>query len=276
MSDLRFHISIPTLNSSATLGLAIDSVKAQTYYTFSLNVVDSYSTDDTATIAKAKDVAVVLYRGKLLGARYEGFIHEDCDYVVFMDSDQVLAPDFLSKLDAQLQASPTDMVIVEEHSYHRDTLVQRMYDLDRTIVQTEYGYNVSPEHGVLLPRVFSKQLLTAAFAKIDPKLYPEVVAHDHAIIYHEANKISPSVSFLSGRVIFHQEPRSLRETFWHFVGYGRNTKKFKSMGLYVDLIDSKMHGRNVGYAHKLIGKKLLTAPLLFAKAAGYYYGYYFG
>ena len=274
MANLKFHISIPTLNSAETIGRAIDSVLAQTYKNYTVNLVDSFSKDITQEIAENKGVRVILYRGKLLGARYEGFTNEDCDYAIFMDSDQVLAPDLLQKLNDRLAIEPASMVILEEHSYKTETPAQKMYDLDRTIVQKEYTYNVSPENGVLLPRVFKKSLLTEAFAKIDTKLYPEVVAHDHAIIYYEAYKLSPSIIFLPRDAVFHQEPRSLYATFWHFVSYGRNTRKFEEMGLYTDLINNKMSGRNRGLTHNLFSRKLFTLPLLASKWLGYKYGYH--
>jgi glycosyltransferase involved in cell wall biosynthesis len=269
-----FLISIPTLNSGKTLEKALDSVNNQTYKNFTCNIVDSYSKDDTVEIARNKEVEVKLYRGKLLGARYEGFIRENCDYVVLMDSDQVLEKTLLKRLDALLNERNIDMVILEERSYRTGNWVEKMSDLNRAIVHREYNSNISSESGVLLPRVFKKKLIKRAFSKIDPELYPEVTAHDHAIIYYECSRLSNKIAFVENG-IFHQEPTTLKETFRHFADYGKNTKNFEKLGLYADFIHKKISGRKKGLLRNFFSRKLLTLPLLLTKGLGYYYGYWF-
>lgn len=266
-------VSIPTLNSAATLAATIESVQHQLQPGVSINVVDSRSTDSTEDIARSHGVEFISYPGKLLGARYEGFAHSDADYVLFMDSDQVLAEGALARLLDLLERDDHDMVILEESSYRTRTLTEKMYDLDRRLVHEAYSYNVSPEHGVLLPRVFRRSLLMKAFEKIPAEILPAVVAHDHAIIYYECYQLSTDVALLP-HAMFHQEPPSLHETFHHFVSYGRNVRSFEHLGVYEELIKSKMQGRNAGVLKTLQPKRVLTLPLLLAKFSGYYYGYH--
>lgn len=274
MKKYSFLVSIPTYNSENTVGKAIESVKNQSYEDIDCNIVDSYSKDTTVEIAEQLNTKAILYKGKLLGARYEGFIHSTADYVIFMDSDQVLNEDMIERLNVLLNENPYDMVILEEKSYKTDTYTEKMFNLDRENVHKQYSYNISADQGVLLPRVFKKSLLTEAFKNIDPALYPEVVSHDHAIIYYEATKLSKDIGFLKDAV-FHQEPKSLQEVFHHFIRFGKNTRDFVKMGLYTDLITKKMSGRNRGFIKQLSFDKLKTFPLLFTKWLGYYYGYYF-
>jgi glycosyltransferase involved in cell wall biosynthesis len=238
-----------------------------------VNVVDSYSRDATPSIARSHGVQLIFYKGKLLGARYEGVIASYADYVLFMDSDQVLAPGSLARLLDLLEEKSHDMVILEEGSYRTRTLTEKMYNLDRALVHDAYSYNVSPERGVLMPRVFKRALLLKAFESIDPALLPVVTAHDHAIIYYECCKLSSDIALLP-KAMFHQEPPTLRETFHHFVSYGRNVRSFEDLGAYEDLIRSKMKGRNAGVLKALQPKRVLTLPLLLAKYAGYHYGHH--
>jgi glycosyltransferase involved in cell wall biosynthesis len=273
MTKHTFLVSIPTYNSAKTIEKAITSVQDQKDADYSLNIVDSYSSDETQKIARSLNAPCILYKGKLLGARYEGFINSDAEYVIFMDSDQVLSDTMLKRLNALLQEDDYDMVILGETSYKTETYTEKMFCLDRKNVHKEFEYNLSPENGVLLPRVFKKSLLIKAFNEIDESLYPEVVSHDHAIIYFEATKFSKHIGYLKNAV-FHQEPTTLTEVFTHFKRFGHNTREFMSLGLYNDLIVSKMSGRNKGFMKNMTMDKVKTFPLLFAKWLGYYYGYY--
>lgn len=270
----QFVVSIPTLNSEETIGIAIDSVLAQSLADFEFNIVDSDSTDGTRDIARSKGVEVKTCAGKLLQARYEGFVDSECSYVIYMDSDQVLEKTALERLKELIDESSSDMVILEERSYRRDNWIQKMYDLDRRLVQERMDLYVAPETGVMLPRVFEKGLLEKAFESINRELFKEVVAHDHAIIWYECHKLSDNFAFLRN-AIFHQELDSLRATVSHFARYGQNARRFESLESYNDLIDSKMSGRYKAFLKDLSWRRLLTAPLLFSKAVGYYYGYYF-
>lgn len=272
MKNYTYLITIPTLNSENTISDCIESVKKQTYKNYSCNIVDSYSRDKTIKIAKRNNIPVKKYDGKLLGARFEGFINESIDYVIFIDSDQILEKTFLERLNTLINRQHADMVILEEKSYKTDTLVEKMYNLDRSIVHKEFEYNISPFNGVLLPRVFVKKLLVKAYKQIDSSLYPVVTAHDHAIIYYECFKISNKISYLKN-ALFHQEPNSLFKVYKHFAIYGKNTRSFKHLKIYDKLIDKKIDGRNKGLLKNILSKKILTLPLLITKGLGYYYGY---
>jgi glycosyltransferase involved in cell wall biosynthesis len=265
-------VSIPTLNSERTLGDALLSVLRSSRDGVTVNVVDSYSTDATAEIAKTLGVEVKFYGGKLLGARYKGFADSLADYVLLMDSDQVLPEGSLARLTALIEDTDPDMVILEETSYRTDTLTERMYALDRALVHDHFEYNVSPEHGVLLPRLFRRSLLAEAFANIDEALYPVVTAHDHAIIYYECRQLSDDVRMLEA-AMFHQEPPTLTATFHHFVSYGSNVWSFEHLHAYEALIRAKMAGRNRGLLRTPQVRRVATLPLLLSKFAGYHYGY---
>ena len=273
MANPHFLVSIPTLNAAGTLDRALASIEAQTYREFSCNIVDGRSHDGTAQIAERRGVPVKTYDGKLLGARYTGVAGERYDYAVLVDSDQLLERTMLERLAGLLSQNPVDMVVLDERSYRPETWVERMFDLDRRIVHR--ARNLSPESGVLMPRVFSKPLLEETFSVIREKLTPgsfaSVLAADHAIIYYEAANLSSRVAVLD-QAVFHQEPRTLREVFHHFRRWGQSDRR-EVVTVYGSLLEQKMKGRRRDLLRSLDRDALKTVPLLLTKFLGYQYGY---
>lgn len=106
----RFSIVIAAFNSEATLSEAIDSVLGQTAGDFELIVVDDGSTDATpGTIAgyAERDSRVRGIRQDNAGvaaARNRGLGEARGDWLVLLDADDVLLPEYLERQSAFMQA----------------------------------------------------------------------------------------------------------------------------------------------------------------------------
>jgi glycosyltransferase involved in cell wall biosynthesis len=110
---VRIGIVIPAFNAARWIGTAIASVLAQTHTGWSLVVVDDGSIDDTADVVGGfHDPRIRLMRQANRGvsaARNAGFdvLSPDTkDAVLFLDADDWLACDALSRLAAAVKASP--------------------------------------------------------------------------------------------------------------------------------------------------------------------------
>lgn len=90
---------IPSYNSEKSIGLCLQSIKD--IGDFPIIVVDDGSTDSTYDIAKGLGVSVIriVNSGAYL-ARWEGLLQVKTKYVYFLDSDDLLLPDFLKAVDA--------------------------------------------------------------------------------------------------------------------------------------------------------------------------------
>lgn len=97
-------IIIPTLNEEKYLPLLLDSLSKQTYQNFEIIVADNYSIDSTPLIvamAGAKLVEGGLpARGRNNGARFA-----KGEWLLFLDADVILPPDFLEKTMAEIEKS---------------------------------------------------------------------------------------------------------------------------------------------------------------------------
>lgn len=101
----RISIVIPCYNSGETLPQTLQSVRVQTLPPIEVIIVDDGSTDP-ATIALLdglQDVTLVRKpNGGLPSARNAGFAAASGDYILPLDSDDWLEPDFLEKVSAAL------------------------------------------------------------------------------------------------------------------------------------------------------------------------------
>ncbi len=104
ISEDLVSIIMPAYNCGDYIGIALDSVIAQTYQNWEVIVVDDCSTDNTAEIVKnymSKDPRIKYYRlDKNSGAavaRNKAIELARGKYIAFLDSDDVWFPEKLSK-----------------------------------------------------------------------------------------------------------------------------------------------------------------------------------
>lgn len=116
-----FSIIVPVYNVEDYLDECVKSILAQTYRDFEVILVDDGSPDrcpQICDIFKEMDTRVkVIHKenGGLSSARNAGLNEINGEYVVFVDSDDVIAKDALEHMRAALHQSP-DVLITEYHS----------------------------------------------------------------------------------------------------------------------------------------------------------------
>ena len=100
-------------NGAATVGAAIESVRAQTWPALSLTLIDDGSTDGTGEILAgfaARDPAIRLHRvrrnGGAVAAFQRGFWFGDADFLLPKSADDLIAPEFVERCMAVLLAHP--------------------------------------------------------------------------------------------------------------------------------------------------------------------------
>lgn len=103
--DSLVSVVIPCYNLGVYLEEALDSVKAQTYSSTEIIIVDDGSTDEhTVNLLKkiekdSPDVKVIFQKNTgPSGARNTGIKEARGDYILCLDSDDVLLPDYIEKV----------------------------------------------------------------------------------------------------------------------------------------------------------------------------------
>ena len=98
----KVSVVMPAYNVGAFIAEAIQSVLDQTYPDWELVIVDDGATDNTASIiatfADPRIIVVHQANGGLTAARNSGLSKISGDWVLFLDSDDVLRPDALEHL----------------------------------------------------------------------------------------------------------------------------------------------------------------------------------
>lgn len=105
----RVSVIIPTYNSARFIAATIDSVLAQSYRDFEIIVVDDGSTDDTRRVLQPYlDRIRYIHQpnSERSVARNHALRHAAGEYVAFLDSDDLWAPEKLARQTAVLDAHP--------------------------------------------------------------------------------------------------------------------------------------------------------------------------
>ena len=106
----EISVTMPAYNAARTVGVAVDSVLAQTFHDFELIVIDDGSHDETAEIVETRsDPRVSCIRtmnGGVSVARNRGMEQASGSYVAFLDADDAWQPEKLELQHALLKQRP--------------------------------------------------------------------------------------------------------------------------------------------------------------------------
>lgn len=109
---LKISVVIPAYNAAQTIGDTLASLLAQTYSQWQAVVVDDGSTDATGQVVRSfveRDPRIALVtqpNGGEAAARNRGIAEAHYEWLLFLDSDDWIAPDYLDRMSQELAADP--------------------------------------------------------------------------------------------------------------------------------------------------------------------------
>ena len=121
---IKISFIIPCFNSEQTLDDTLRSIYNQHYHDWEALIINDGSLDDTAIIAKnwvIKDKRFKYFEkrnGGLASARNYGIEKSSGSYIIPMDSDNLVMPDFVSESLTILEKSPNVDVIYGNAEYY--------------------------------------------------------------------------------------------------------------------------------------------------------------
>ena len=259
-------ISIPTFNSAKFLDLCLNGIEQQTYTNIEVNIVDGGSSDETITIAKRHGVKdTITCRMALLKARYEGLLKANGEYILLLDSDQILKPTAIERAVRKAAGEGLKMLVLEEGVYQANNWLEKLFEQDRKLVH--YVKDLNPYSGVMLPRFFQTSTLKDAFSNIPKDTLENVGGQDHAIIYFEAWQQTKEIDILSDAVQ-HIEPNSLKLIIKKFYRWGY-TSKAAHHPRYIELLASKERFRKGLFSKGTFKASFASIALLLIKGVPY-------
>ncbi len=119
-----FSVVIPTYNRANFIADTLRSVLAQTFSAFEILVVDDGSKDNTAEVVQSFADPRLQYHVKKNGerglARNYGFARAQGEYVLFLDSDDLLHPNHLATLHAAIQEQSQPNFVATKFDFNRN------------------------------------------------------------------------------------------------------------------------------------------------------------
>ncbi|MBU2616368.1 MAG: glycosyltransferase family 2 protein [Nanoarchaeota archaeon] len=266
-------VNIPTFNSEKTLAMTVEAVKNQIYKNVEILVVDSYSKDRTLEIAKKHGCRVVMCKGGLLEARIRGAEESKGEYVLFLDSDQILDSETIENCVEAMKDK--DCLWLYERAYNRDKWLPSLYDADRILVQ-EY-MKEGKDLSVVLPRFFKRALLIKVFKNIPKDAIPLCSAQDHIITTYEIKKLTDKIGFVGDKErpgVQHMEPDNIIKLIKKQYRWGKVTREFHKTGFYPRLISMKHKYRKFDGRNSSLSVKSFILRSL--RGVPYFAGFWFG
>ncbi|MGB9734617.1 MAG: glycosyltransferase [bacterium] len=154
-------ICIPTFNRARLIKDAIDSVLSQQYSNYEIVIVDDGSIDDTANVISSYHNPRIRYiRKEHSGAPSTRNIcikEARGDYILWLDSDDVLLPGILQTYAETIDKSPDvdvlygDLIVTDAHLNNRKTLAYRdWYGKSKDLISSLINENPVPNPGVMI------------------------------------------------------------------------------------------------------------------------------
>ncbi|MBD2721800.1 glycosyltransferase family 2 protein [Hymenobacter armeniacus] len=177
MTNPYFSVVIPTYNRAAFIGATLDSVLAQDFSEFEVLVVDDGSTDNTAAVVQAYTDPRLHYfpkpNAERGAARNYGVARARGEYVLFLDSDDLLHPNHLRTLRAGIQAAPTSPnFVATRYDFARDG--RRHPSPVATVPAGHYGFDTFIDGNMLACNFAARRLNPGLFLFEEDRRYAAV------------------------------------------------------------------------------------------------------
>ena len=145
-------IIVPCYNQGRFLRYALDSALAQTYPNVEVVVVNDGSTDDTSEVARSYGDRIVLVEQENAGlsaARNSGILASSGEFIVLLDSDDVLLTECVSLRASHLIENPSVGIVA---GYYREIdesgeMLPRLPEIRRISAQAHYYQAVKRNWG---------------------------------------------------------------------------------------------------------------------------------
>lgn len=212
MSSAVISVIVPVYKVEPWLDACVESLLAQTFTDFELILVDDGSPDGCPALCDAwaaKDGRVrVIHRenGGLSAARNSGIAAAKGGYLAFVDSDDIVAPDYLGAMYAALTEHDADMALcgvedVQEDGTSLSPQVLTVPDAPgcfegRALLHAFYGEN-SPCYTVAWNKLYKASLWREL-------RYPEGMIHEDDAVAHELFWACDRVACLAQPLYFYR------------------------------------------------------------------------
>ena len=176
-------IIIPVYNVECYLGACMESVLNQTYKKIEVILVDDGATDNSGQMCDhyaEEDMRVrVIHKknGGLADARNKGITHANGDYIMFIDSDDVVSQNFVEYLYSLIIENSSDIGICNPiHCYPGRKIKFEPENMKKIF---------KPEDAIV-EMLYQKSFLVAAWGKIFKKEYFDDILFPYGMLFEDS------------------------------------------------------------------------------------------
>lgn len=208
-------IIIPCYNQAHYLGQTLESALNQSYSCVEVIVVNDGSTDNTAHVASQflpQIVYIEQANAGLSAARNSGLERATGNFVVFLDSDDLLQHDMISKCLLAIKASEAQIAICSYETFREET--------ENRLQQRQV---VVPHHSNCLAEILCETGFAVHCAMVDRELLPSPRPFDERLPSNEDLDLWWRLALLRPRTIRVSEVGALYRQ--HSTSMSRNRKR---------------------------------------------------
>lgn len=223
----KVSIIVPVYNVERYLEDCLESIFSQTYRNIEIILVDDGSTDSSGTICesyKNSQSNIIIIHKTNQGVNYarrDGFKASSGEFIVFVDSDDIISPDFIRTHVKMLLNTSTDITVGKVHNFYGESLSQNEIEqcnvkgahLDYMVwknkkdILSAFITSSPPYNNMALMCTWSKLYKREVIEKVNWKIANYKHGEDYFInlqAYNEAN----SVCFINEYCYYYRRNRS--------------------------------------------------------------------
>lgn len=219
---MRFSIIVPIYNIEKYINECLSSIQNQTFKDFECIMVDDGSTDKSAGICdeyiKTDNRFVVIHKenGGLVSARKAGCNIAVGEYIVSIDGDDLVAPDFLEQINNAILDDEVDSVCIRYSFYPDDKkynpgviqFLGKYNGDDIEKITSAYLYDSESDginSGRILFPIWTKCVRNSIYKECQNKVLNEITSGEDTIFtLHWCNNVS-SVNFIEYDGYFYRQ-----------------------------------------------------------------------
>lgn len=217
MADPKISIIVPVYNAEKWLPELFSSLSAQTYRNWEAILVDDASTDASGAVCRRQVESDSRFRylpvehGGLSWARNNGIEAATGDYIFFIDADDCIVPDALSRLLQVIRDTDSDIAIGESY---RGVVFHPMHAQGECrVINPEEAISTSLYQNPPLNAAWGKLYRREIFLPEGPRFRGGIQYEDldlHTELFEKADRIA----YLTTPLYFYrQTPGSILNTF---------------------------------------------------------------
>ncbi|XHH08738.1 MAG: glycosyltransferase [Candidatus Bathyarchaeia archaeon] len=214
-------VIIPTRNSAKTLSKCLQSINRQSYKQLEVIIADAFSSDETVKTAEQYQAKLIQVKGFQSKARNVGVHNSKGEFVLFLDSDQVLSKTVIEDCVTLCLKDGVGMVRVPEvfmgNSFWSDCSAVWRNSYDE--VEATFGERLGLVHGK--PRFYVRAFLEKV------GLFDESLLWGEDYDLHSRLKSQGVKETVCTSVLFHFEAVSLRQFLLKNLRYGDSMSAFR-------------------------------------------------